>query len=26
CVLLSDTDVIRLFDLVPVGTPVLIKA
>ena len=25
CVLLSDRDVIRLFDLVPVGTPVLIR-
>ena len=25
CVLLSDTDVIRLFDLVPVGTRVLIR-
>jgi hypothetical protein len=26
CVLLSDADVIRLFELVPVGTPVLLKA
>ena len=25
CVLLSDTDVVRLFDVVPVGTPVLIR-
>lgn len=25
CVLLSDSDVIRLFELVPVGTPVLIR-
>jgi lipoprotein-anchoring transpeptidase ErfK/SrfK len=25
CVLLSDRDVIQLFDLVPVGTPVLIR-
>jgi len=25
CVLLSDRDVIRLFDLVPIGTPVLLR-